>query len=38
VLGKAVAENPDISDFEFAAPASSIDLLMVDGKRVSDPS
>jgi hypothetical protein len=35
VLGKVVAENPEISDFEFAAPASSIGLIMVDGERVS---
>jgi hypothetical protein len=31
VLGKAVAEKPEISDFEFAAPPSSIELIMVDG-------
>jgi hypothetical protein len=31
VLGKVEAENRDIEPFEFVAPSSSVDLIMVDG-------
>jgi hypothetical protein len=37
VLGQVATENPDVDEFEFAAPASSVKLIMEDGAVVQQP-